>query len=182
MHYAGCLVDSDALKLGMCDLALKFLNSLCQKFWIFAKIFRLIYAKFWCFQYLSTLHAYLCHKHYFSFIPILYCFERQSTRYIGKCGLLAKIWKPLGVISTKYTLHLTTYTTAREANMCDPKQTSSDAWWTWTERLTSRLEKIHALHWTPCMRQCTKIRYKWCCAKVFEWFALKFFRIICAKF
>ena len=32
MHYAGCLVDSDALKLGMHDLALKFLNSLRQNF------------------------------------------------------------------------------------------------------------------------------------------------------
>ena len=38
------------------------------------------------------IHAYLCHKHYFSFIPILYYVERHSTRYICECGLLVKIW------------------------------------------------------------------------------------------
>ena len=42
-------------------------------------------------------------------------------------------------ISTKHTVHPTTYTTARKPNVRGPKQTSSDDWWTCSEWLISPL-------------------------------------------
>ena len=45
------------------------------------------------FNIWAHIQAYLCHKQYFSFIPILYCFERRSIRYIIKHGLSVKIWQ-----------------------------------------------------------------------------------------
>ena len=43
----------------------------------------------------AHIHAHLWYKNYFYFIPILYCFERHSTRYIGEHSSLVKIQRKL---------------------------------------------------------------------------------------
>ena len=78
MHYTGRLVDSNAPEFSMTDFALKFLNGLrWKKLDLFVPNSNV-------FNIWAHIHAYLCHKHYFSFISVLYCFERHNIRYIGE--------------------------------------------------------------------------------------------------
>ena len=86
MDFTGWLVDSDVLKLSTSKFVPIFL--------VLLPIFLVSFVpNSNVFNIWAHIQAYLCHKQYFSFIPILYCFERHSIRYISAHGLSVKIWQ-----------------------------------------------------------------------------------------
>ena len=101
IHYTAQLVDSNVPKLSASNFVPKVRNSLHWNFWkICANFLAFFVPNSDVLNIWAHIYAYLFHKYYFSFIPNLYCFERHSTSYISKLGLLVKIWQWL---STKWS-------------------------------------------------------------------------------
>ena len=92
MHYPGRLVDSDVPKFSAKIQYKRFCTKIFEQF---APFFSTIHVNFLGLIVPNCNILYTWASCSFSFIPILNCFERHSTRYINKHSLLVKIWQRL---------------------------------------------------------------------------------------